>query len=320
MLWSAGMDVLSDILDTLRFRSSLYFTTDFRKPWGVTVPAYSNVARFHLVVSGECWVRLAATGEATRLRSGDLVMIPHGASHVLADTPRREGVAVDDILLQHGVDGDGRLRYGGDDDRSSARLVCGHFEFEDASHLFVNALPASIVARREEAPGLTSIDLLLQLVAGEADAAREGSRFVLKRLAEVLFIQVLRHWHQHDGTSEGGLLSAIRDRHVGRCLKAVHAATDQGWTVEAMAREAGLSRTAFAERFRRLVGQAPMHYLTQWRIQRARLLLQESDLSIERIAAAVGYQSPAAFARAFRKITGQSPGSIRRGAGPAALR
>lgn len=306
------MDVLSDILDTLRFRSAIYFTTDFRPPWGVGVPSFSNVARFHLVMGGECWVRVEAEKTAEKLEPGDLVMIPHGAAHTLCDRADGKIVDVGDIMQTHDLDEDGCLVYGGESEEGATRLVCGHFEFDETDNLFIGAMPSKIVIRRDETAVTTAIDALLALVAAEARSASHGSQFVLKRLTEILFIQTVRHWHERTAAQQPGLLSAISDRHIGRSLKAVHAETQAPWTVETMAREAGLSRTAFAERFRKLVGQSPITYLTAWRMQRARLLLKESDFTIDRIAVEVGYQSPASFARVFRKSTGQSPGSVRR--------
>ena len=307
------MDVMSDILDTLRFQSALYFTTHFRPPWGVAVPAFKKVARFHLVMDGTCWVRVANEAESDRLAPGELVMIPHGAAHTLTDRPDRKAVDVNDIMQTHALGEDGCLVYGGKSEQGAARLVCGHFEFDEAEHLFLDAMPSKIVVRPKNGELKSSIDSLLARVAREAQSNRHGSQFVLKRLTEILFIETVRHWHESAGAAPPGLLSAISDRHIGRSLQAIHATTDAPWTVESMAREAGLSRTAFAERFRKLVGQSPMTYLTTWRMQRARLLLRESDYSIDRIAVEVGYQSPASFARVFRKTTGQSPGAVRRG-------
>ena len=162
------------------------------------------------------------------------------------------------------------------------------------------------------------LDSILRLAAEDVQTARPGGTLLLKRLSEVLFVQGVRAWHR-EGGARHGLLAAIADRHVGRSLRAIHERAEERWTVDALAREAGLSRTVFAERFRELVGQSPMHYVTAWRMQRARLLLKESDFSIDRIAFEVGYRSPAAFARVFRRTTGQSPGSVRRLASRAGL-
>ena len=270
------MDVLSDILDTLRFKSAIYFTTDLRKPWGLAVPDYGNVARFHLVTAGECWVRVGSTTQSICLDTGDLVLIPHGAAHILSDEAGRNAVDVGEIMDTHPLSDEGCLVYGGASAEGATRLVCGHFEFDETDNLFVDAMPAMIVMRRGDAEAAGSIDAVLTLVAAEARASGHGREFVLKRLTEILFIQVVRSWHGREAATAAGLLSAISDRHIGRSLKAVHKATDANWTVEGLAREAGLSRTAFAERFRKLVGQAPMTYLTAWRMQRARLLLKES--------------------------------------------
>lgn len=314
------MDVLSDILDTLRFRSCLYFTTDFRPPWGVGVPAFSNVARFHLVMSGSLWVSVGGETTAQKLEAGDLILIPHGAPHNLTDAPGRPVINVSDIVREHDLDDAGCLIYGGSEEEGSARLVCGHFEFDEGAYPFLGALPAKIIVRRNESTVQGWLDSLLELVTREVQSGRHGGDFVLKRLTEILFVQTVRNWQESGEDVHIGLLSAISDRHVGRSLTALHKNTEAPWTVESLAREAGLSRTAFSERFRKLVGQSPMHYVTAWRMQRARLLLKESDFSIDQIAVEVGYQSPASFARTFRKITGNTPGAIRRAANQAELR
>lgn len=313
------MDVLSDILDTLRFRTCFYFTTDFRPPWGVAVPAFGNVARFHLVMSGSCWVRIGQTGTPFQMHQGDLILIPHGAAHVLSDVPNGPVLDVGDIVRDHGLDTNGCLVFGGDNADGATRLVCGHFEFDEGENPLMEALPPQIVLRRQISETHGWLKSILTLVAEEATSGRAGGEFVLKRLTDVLFVQTIRAWHEQQGEHEQGLLAAIADRHVGRSLRAVHEKTEAPWTVETMAREAGLSRTVFAERFRELVGQSPMTYVTSWRMHRARLLLAESDYSIDRIAAEVGYQSPASFARVFRKVTGESPGSVRRASHEASL-
>lgn len=313
------MDVLSDILDTLRFRTCFYFTTDFRPPWGVAVPEFGNVARFHLVMSGTCWVRIGHDGTPFPLHEGDLILIPHGAAHILSDVPNGPVLDVGDIVRSHGLDAEGCLVFGGDDLDGATRLVCGHFEFDAGENPLMEALPAQIVLRRKDGATRGWLESILTLVAEEATSGRVGGSFVLKRLTDVLFVQAIRAWHEEQDALERGLLAAIADRHVGRSLRAVHAKTDAPWTVETLAREAGLSRTVFAERFRELVGQSPMTYVTSWRMHRARLLLTESDFSIDRIATEVGYQSPASFARVFRKVIGESPGSVRRASHEASL-
>ena len=209
------MDVLSDILNTLRFRSCVYFTTDFRPPWGLAVPAFRKVARFHLVMSGECWIRVGVQAEPHRLRAGDFMLIPHGAPHLMSDRPDREFADVDGVIRERGLDDHGTLVYGGPDDENATRLVCGHFEFDEIEHPLPAALPAQIIVRDAQAQMHDWLDMLLRLISSEAKARRPGSEFVLKRLTEVLFIQAVRTWAESSEGAREGLFAAIRDRHIG---------------------------------------------------------------------------------------------------------
>lgn len=314
------MDVLSDVLKTLRFCSCLYFTTDFRPPWGVSFPSFSTVVRFHLVVNGSIWINVGNESTSQLLEAGDLVLVPHGVQHTLTDAPDRRAVDISDIVREHDLDDAGCLAYGGSQRQDAARLVCGHFEYDESIYPFLGSLPTKIITRRAENAAQDWLDPILCLLSRETPSGRYGGNFMLKRLTEVLFIQTVRNWQDNGENYHVGLFSAISDHHVGRSLTALHKSTEAPWTVESLAREAGLSRTAYAVRFRKLVGQSPMHYVTAWRMQRAQMLLRESDYSIDEIAIEVGYQSPASFARTYRKITGETPGAMRRATIQAGLR
>ncbi len=308
------MDVLSDILAHLGLEGSLYFTTEFNPPWGILVPSYKNVIRFHFVVRGECWVRVGKARRPVRLAPGDFILIPHGAQHALLDTATREALTLDDVLARSGYSGTGCLIYGGTQTDRQTRMICGHLSFDaDARHPLLNTLPDHLVVRAAEKMSGSWFDLTLRFLAHEADAGanRIGTSAVIKRLTEIIFIQVINAWLARERPRQG-LLAALADRRLGQSLKSIHRNPQQRWTVASLAREAGMSRTVFAERFKKLSGLAPLHYLTQWRLEKARYLLTESPHSVAAIAEMIGYQSLAAFNRAFKKHTTQSPGAYKR--------
>lgn len=306
------MDVLSDILDALDLEGTLYFTTEFSAPWGVRVPRHPNVARFHLVMRGTCWIEVAGDPERICLESGDLVLVPHGTEHVLSDPPGTPGLAVDEVVKRSGFTGRGALVFGGEDQGRPTRMLCGHFEFGDAlAHPLLEQLPGRMVFRHEDASGHARMDEAFRTIVREIGDARPGSDAVVKRLSEVLFIQSVRAWAERTGQG-AGVLAALANPHLGRSLAAIHDAPGRDWTLETLAREAGLSRTVFAEKFQRSLGRTPMQYVAFWRMQRARRLLANPRHTIDGVAAQVGYRSTAAFSRVFKKWAGQSPGSFRR--------
>lgn len=310
-----GMDVLSDILGALNLRGSLYFTTEFSPPWGVRVPSFGSVARFHFVTRGSCWITVEGESEPARLEGGDIVLIPHGTGHALCDHPDSPILGVDEVVARTGWNGRGTLVFGGEGGGSPTRLLCGHFEFnEGAVHPFVQRLPRRIIIRQEQIER-TGLDELFRVIAREAQESRPGSDAVVKRLSEILLIQVVRVWAAVSG-SDTGVMAALSDPNVGRSLEALHADPGQGWTLDALAREAGLSRSVFAARFQRLMALTPMQYVACWRVQQACRLLQGDGSTVETIAARVGYESTAAFSRVFKKWTGQSPGRYRRKSRP----
>lgn len=308
------MDVLSEILDHLRLRGTLYFTTEFGCPWGVRVPAHRRVARFHLVVRGACWVSVGDDAPV-RLDTGDLVLVPHGAEHVIADPPDGRVRSVDDVIERSGFTGRGALVYGSPDAAAPTRLVCGHFEFDDrVDHLLLEQLPSLLVIPWETGVQGTPLEGLVSFIAREARAGLPGHEAVCRRLSEVLFIQAVRFWARSnamDATETPGVLAALGDPRLAGSLAAIHENPAGRWTLDRLAHRAALGRTAFAARFRDVVGTTPHAYLTQWRIQVGRRLLLESRMPLQVIALRVGYDSSASFSRAFRKVMGTSPGAYR---------
>lgn len=309
--YSSAMDVLSDVLDALRLDGTLYFWTDFGRPWGVRVPAFGRVARFHLVVRGHCWVRVDGE-EPTRLEAGDLVLIPHGAEHVLSDEADTRCRMLDEVIEAAGFTGEGALVYGGEDDGGPTRLVCGHFAFDEGfDHALLSQMPAALVVRWDEEVRGSPLEDVFRFIAREVQQGDPGYEAVVRRLSEVLFVQAVRYWARC-ARPDRGVLAALEDPGLGQALAAMHADPAAEWTVESLGRKAAMGRTAFAERFREVVGETPLQYLTSWRMQNAKRLLTESGFTLDRIARRVGYESAASFSRAFKRAVGQAPGTYRR--------
>ena len=306
------MDVLSDILDVLQLRGTLYFRTAFSPPWSVAVPALGRAARFHLAVQGRCHVRVGQDQEVI-LNPGDLIVIPKGSAHVLSDSADSSPAPLEDVLARSGYRGEGVLVYGGEPAADAdTKLVCGHLDFAPgAEHPLLRALPPYLLVTAEHRARAPWLDELLRLITRQIFAESPGTTASVIRLSEALFIEVLRSCADQD-PALAGILEAMADARIGRALGLMHRSLDAGWTLDRLAREVGMSRSRFAELFQRLMGCAPMSYLSDLRLQKARNLLAGTGEPVQRVAARVGYQSPAAFSRAFTNRYGHSPSDVRR--------
>ncbi|MEM7213719.1 MAG: AraC family transcriptional regulator [Pseudomonadota bacterium] len=305
------MDLLDDVFDTLNLRGVLYFRTEFSAPWSVTVPDLSQAARFHLVVQGACIV-IVEDGDPIKLGAGDMIMIPQGRSHVLADRAGRMSPPLETVLERAGYDGRGVLSVGEHQPEAETQLICGHYTFRDrASHPILDCLPNAIVitaAVRNHHPWL---DDVLRMMAQRSFSGELGSVNSVKRLSEIVFMEVIRAGIAQSSETKAAL-EGFRDAQIGRALEKVHRSPEHPWTVADLASEAGMSRSAFAKRFTDTLGVAPMKYLSDWRLQRALAMLEDPRNSVQRVAAATGYRSAAAFSRAFSSRFGIAPGEYRK--------
>lgn len=309
------LDLLSDILTHLSLKGVLYFRTSFTPPWGVAVPAYEHVARFHFAHRGHCRVRIEPTGESVHLAQGDLIIIPHGAGHALYHGHSPDAVLpLDEVLEVSGFKGHGVLVHGGGEDpREETQLICGHFAFAShARHILFERLPAYIHVPNYGEHAGRWMEATLRLIGDEAGGAKMGGDLIALRMSEVIFAQAVRLFIESQGAEQVGL-NGFADPRISRALTAFHQRPADNWTVDSLAREAGLSRTGFAQQFSQKLGLTPMQYLTAWRMQIARYNLAERDMNVSDVASAVGYQSDAAFARVFKKEVGLTPAAYRAG-------
>ncbi len=290
-----GRDLLSDVLLSLRLKAAIFQQGSYCGAWALDAGDVSH-AVFHLIGRGQAWVHRVGERGPLAVHGGDLVMFPHGGWHQLSGTPRR----------QPGT----RLQATGD--HSYTTVLCASVQFEAGPlNLVMQALPPVIVVRSEDRSASAELHALARLMLTEYEAASPGRRGVLDRLAEAMFVLVLRHQMQHAPELKG-FLAALKDERVAGALTALHAAAGKDWTVDKLAREAGMSRTVFAERFARLVGHSPMQYLAAWRMHLADGLLRARRGSVAQIAEQLGYQTETSFRRAFKRVRGVGPGDVRR--------
>lgn len=300
------MDILTDIFNTLDLKGALYFRTDFSSSWSVEVPDLVDAARFHLVVQGTCHVTLPSN-ETVTLGAGDLILIPRGQSHILADKAVFEAPSLETVLDDLNYDGNGILIAGNGEDQASTKMVCGHLTFRrGADHPLLNVLPEYIRTTAGDRAREPLLDEILRLISRRIFIENLGSEASLTRMSEIVFIELVRAGIGKD-EKLSAMTNAFRDKYIGHALKLIHSRTPDPWTVESLAREVGMSRSRFSDRFSDLMKVSPMAYLAEWRLQKALTLLDDSRASVQQVSNQIGYHSPAAFTRAFSKRFGESP-------------
>ncbi len=302
------MDVLSDILDLLHIRGTVYFKKDFYGPWGMSVPA-SGFAQFHMVARGHCLVKHANFSGWRTLEAGDCILFFPGQTHSLADSansPLVDGQKIVEAHLQKAPVFSSGER--------ACTLVCGHFAYDgDVNHPLVESLPPYILLQSAGNNEAYKISKLLDLIMMETGSGQPGWGTSVKRLAEILFIQMIRYYILNSQTNRS-FVKAMQKPSIYRALQFLHKDFSRSWSLEQLARQVGISRTALANHFKQTVDMTVMAYLAQWRMLRARELLLRGEGSIAGVAEKVGYQSETSFNKAFKKQFRQTPGAFRRGA------
>jgi AraC-like DNA-binding protein len=309
------MDPLSDVLRVIRLSGAHFFQAEASGAWGIeaaaardlsprVLPGSEHLISYHVVLKGRCWGGIRGT-PLLALETGDVILFPHGDAHVMSGTPD-PGSRVQQVPAVPQFPRGARFGGGPDPD---VTLVCGFFGCDLAPF---NPLCASLPSQlrvRGLSEGLVGI--FARQVVEEATGGRAGTDSMLTRLAELMFIEVIRRHLESLSTEQGGWLAGIRDPVVGRALGLLHERPAHHWTLAELASSVAASRSSLAERFTKLVGVPPMQYLAQWRMQVAAGLLKETGAKISAVAADVGYESEAAFSRAFKKATGVAPGAWR---------
>jgi AraC-like DNA-binding protein len=319
------MDALSDILRVARLSGGVFLNAEFSAPWCIAarmapelctpfLAAADHVIPYHYVVDGEIDVALPQQ-RPHRLRSGEVVLFPRNDFHMIGSDVRLPPVSAADVILDEGNRIVQAVRHGGGGD--AAHMVCGYLGCDSALIMpLVSSLPPSLILKVAETPAADWIRSTFQYAAHEVAGGQTGSTAVLSKLSELLFVEAVQHYVRGIPDGQTGWLAGLRDPAVSRALALMHANMAHAWSVDELAREAGLSRSGLAERFTRVIGVAPMHYLADWRLQVAGQRLRESSDPLVRIAEQVGYESEAAFSRAFKKKFGAAPATWRRGGQP----
>ncbi len=317
------MDVLSDVLRTIRLEGALFLNGEMHAPWCFKVPPGAHIAQLvrpgaqrlaicHLVLQGQCWTQIEGE-EPIRVQAGEVVALPLGDAHVLGSGLQHAAVDIDHVVSPQPT-GLERIRYGGDGEPTI--LICSWFAYEgDAPSAMMQNLPRLFTTSLRKRPAGPWIEQSVNFVLTDAAAGRPGSEMVQAKVAEVLFAEVLRGYIETMPANNPGWLAGLRDPAVSRCLALMHGDPSRAWTVDALATEIHVSRSVLAERFAELVGAPPMQYLTRWRMILAAGALRSEQTTLARIAEGAGYESEAAFSRAFKREYGVAPGTWRQGGG-----
>lgn len=310
------MDPLSDLLRVVRLDGAYFYVVEAADPWSVEslpatalspriMPHAEHLISYHILTAGRCYGGVVGE-EPVELLPGDVIVFPHGDAHVMSSAPDlREGPYLHTSPAGHHPN----TVLLGDDGVRGTVLVCG---FLGCDLRPFNPLLAAL-PRRMHLRGLDSTGLgaFTRQLSDESSRGRPGAGQVLTKLAELMFIEVLRRYLDELPPGQTGWLAGLRDDVVGRALTLLHADPARPWTLDVLAREAATSRSNLAKRFAQLVGQPPMQYLAHWRMQVAANLLIQTGTKVAAIGVEVGYDSEAAFSRAFKKATGLAPGAWR---------
>jgi len=321
-------DALSDVLRTVRLTGAAFFDVIARAPWCAEqptreqvlpkiLPGAEHLISYHVVTEGECYAGRIGDKEPVHLTAGEVVVFTKGDPHVMSSAPGMRARPVTQEEVDHAASGS--LPFfrdvhdeGGGDRPPSVKLVCGFLacDAQPFNPLFDNLPP--VIKSGKEGGDTTWLSEFIRLAMVESSTRRAGGEGVLSKLTELMFIEVVRRYLESLPPGQLGWLAGLRDPFVGKALSLMHGAPARAWTIEALAKEAGASRSVLAERFAELVGLPPMHYLANWRMQIAAGLLSGGTTNIATIAAETGYGSEAAFSRAFKKMVGLPPAAWRR--------
>jgi AraC-like DNA-binding protein len=302
------MDVLTDWVHLTGISGELLARSRLEAPWGMALEAGPE-AMFHIVLEGSCWLRLEGSAPLQLLK-GDLVLLPSGPAHALVHEPESAATPIKELLARLPLPpGEG----------PATTVVCGVYRFDASlAKPLLRGLPAVVHLPAGRIASEPSLSCTLSMLTREMEQPGPGCEWLVPQLFDMLLIYLVRSWSSNAGAQSAGWLSALKDPSLSRALSRMHADPQAPWTVAGLAREASLSRAAFARRFAAQIGEAPLSYLTRWRMGLAARLLRETDVPLAEIASRVGYDSEFSFSRAFKRSRGLPPIAFRRSPTPAA--
>ena len=301
---------ISDLLDMVRVKGTAYFSKNIAAPWGMEVDQHDNLCRFHLVLSGSAWVGLTDGADQELLEEGDFVIVPRGHRHFLGDVPEHAERSLHQIPGPNFQPEFARA----EDPSFETYLLCGYFQLaQGVPSILTSQLPNLLITKKRTAKQSQQVGRIAHLLKDELSQQGRPQSMLLNRLTEILFYYAIREWLDAALLPDGAL-QAIGDAKLQRVFREIHQNPAANWTVESLAKIAGQSRTVFAAHFKRATGVSPITYLSQWRTELARKMLNETNNGIDQIALETGYQDTNAFSRAFKRATGSPPGVFRRSA------
>jgi AraC-like DNA-binding protein len=302
------MDPLSDVFMAMRVKTSDCVRLEFTAPWGFRFDGYEH-AHFGVITRGKCWLSVGDSSNLTPLTEGDCWLLPRGDTHMLRDHPETPVRPYREVVSRKVG---GVLRQGGGADGAATDIIIGNFRFDGQSSKWLTDVLPPVIAFRMDQGHSSAMQAILQILSLESRTDSMGAAIVLGRLADILFVQAIRAHAAQDDSPKGGWLRAIRDPQMSFALRAMHEGIEKRWTVAALAASAGMSRSGFAARFKQVLGESPLGYLTRWRMCKATQLLREGDMKVAKVASLVGYESDGAFNKMFKRTIGVAPGAYRR--------
>lgn len=305
------MDTLSDVLSSVRFQSAMYGLIECTAPWGIRLPAAQGHVRLVMVVRGGCLIRFEGEEEPISLAAGELVLSRKDGAAEFKDAPKSPVLPVEEISSAMPARGQ-VLKLGGGG--ASSTLMLGCFILDANQHNpFTSSLPAVIHLRSKQVQAEPGLESTIRLLISEVSGNGPGGDILVNRLSDAIFVQIVRAYIEQikQCKETPGWLKALADAEIGPALNLIHEKPEVPWTVAMLADAVNMSRTSFATKFASVVKTTPIDYLTSWRMQKAMDLIRDGEANVEHISNAVGYASRAAFAKAFKKEVGESPGEYR---------
>ncbi|HEY5807221.1 MAG TPA: AraC family transcriptional regulator [Povalibacter sp.] len=314
------MDAFSDVLRVIRLSGGVFLEAEFTAPWCIAGKISADdckpflvtprqVIASHFVAAGRMQLRIDG-GDAIEVRAGEFVLLPHNDAHSFGSDLNVKVIPASEVIQPPQAGGLSRIRHGGGGEVT--QLLCGFLGSETPFSPLLSSLPPVLKLDVRATASGAWIESSFRFAVSEIAAGRVGSATVIAKLSELLFVEAVSQFVTSLPAERRGWLAGLRDPNIGRALALLHARPTEAWTAEALALEVGMSRSAFAERFTSLVGQPPMQYLTLWRMHVAAQHLREGRGSVAQIGFEIGYESEAAFSRAFKRQFGTSPGTWRR--------